>query len=69
VDVQDVQTNIVIAEVTAANRTAHQVVQMFKEHNILILPVSPVRIRLVTHLDVGYEDIDRSIGTIKRIFG
>ena len=68
VDLQAVQTNIVIAEVTGKNQTAPGVVENLKAHSILALPFSNSKIRFVTHLDVSRADIEQSIVIIKKLF-
>ena len=51
-----VQTNIVIADVTALGG-ADQVVEVLKERGVLCGVASPTRVRFVTHLDVSAEAV------------
>jgi threonine aldolase len=68
VDLQAVQTNIVIAEVHGKNQTAPGVVEVLRAHGILALPFSNTKIRFVTHLDVSPAEIEQCTGVLKKIF-
>jgi threonine aldolase len=68
VDSQVVQTNIVIAEVDGKNQTAATVIEQLRENEILALPVSKTKIRLVTHLDVKRDEIEQCIRVIKKLY-
>jgi len=67
VDMDVVQTNIVIMEVKGAKYTAPQIVEALKERGVLILAIGPDKLRAVTHLQVSTEDIQRAIDTFKKI--
>ena len=62
VSVLPVETNIVIFEV--AKGTAEKVVQQLKEKGLLCGTTSASTVRLVTHLDLSPEMIDRAIEII-----
>lgn len=51
------ETNIVIFDVEGAGKTAHQVSASLKEAGVLINPVSPAALRLVTHCDFSSSRI------------
>jgi threonine aldolase len=59
-----VQTNIVIADVTALGG-ADRVVEALKEQGVLCGVASPTRVRFVTHLDVSAEAV-KAAGEIAR---
>jgi threonine aldolase len=59
-----VETNIVIFEV-AGPQSAQEVVAKFLSHNIRASAMSPTHIRLVTHLDVTPEMIQRTVEVLK----
>ncbi|MEO0258630.1 MAG: GntG family PLP-dependent aldolase [candidate division WOR-3 bacterium] len=60
---EEVETNIVIVETTIDP----QIILRYLESNgILALQFGPGRIRFVTHKDVGEEDIERTIETLKK---
>lgn len=68
VDLDSVQTNIVIMEVDGAKYTAQQIVEVLEEQGILILAIGPAKLRAVTHLDISEEGIDRAIHVFKTAF-
>jgi len=51
VDLKTVQSNIVMADVSATGKTTETVTEIFKQNQILISPFSNKIIRFVTHLD------------------
>jgi len=66
VDLEGVQTNIVMIEITG-NATAQQVSAMMKEEGVLINAMRPKVLRAVTHLDVSARDIEKAIEAFARI--
>ncbi|MFO7888786.1 MAG: low-specificity L-threonine aldolase [bacterium] len=68
VDMDNVETNIVMVDIDKNYLTADQVAAKLKKHNILILSVGPQRLRAVTHLDVDSSDIDTAVDAIKSLF-
>ena len=52
-----VQTNIVIASISGLGVTGAQVVAALKEQGVLCGLAAPDRVRFVTHLDVGADDV------------
>ena len=61
VDVASVDTNIVIADVTARNDDAGRVVADLEARGVLASALDGRRIRFVTSLEVTSEDIDRAL--------
>ena len=61
-----VETNIVIFELKE-QLPARDFVAQLKENNILAYAIAPNRVRLVTHLDISTNMIDRTIEVIKKI--
>ena len=59
-EILPVETNIVIFEVKG-KYTAESLADVFKKHNILVIPISKTQVRIVTHLDVTAEMIDKTI--------
>ena len=55
-----VDTNIVIFVVDAALGSATQFVNALKEHGVLMLSISPTKIRAVTHLDVNTHQVSQA---------
>ncbi|MEN3046847.1 MAG: GntG family PLP-dependent aldolase [Candidatus Hydrothermales bacterium] len=64
IDLEDVETNIVIIEV---KRDEEEICNMLKERGILALPFGKGRIRFVTHKDVDFSDIDYVVEVMKKI--
>ena len=69
IDMDTVQTNIVIMEVDERKYTAGQVVNALEEKNVLLLTIDSTHLRAVTHLDVSREGINRAIEAFEEIFG
>lgn len=61
-----VETNIIIAE-TEAPSTPKAFVSAMAAEGILLFAVSPERFRMVTHLDITAEMVDRTIDVIERM--
>lgn len=59
-----VETNIIIFE--TKNITAPELVAKMKTENILWYAIAPNRVRLVLHLDITKEMVDRTINTINK---
>ena len=62
-EVLPVETNIIIFGVKE-NTTAPGLVAKLKEHSILGYAISPNRVRLVVHLDISKEMVDKTIEVI-----
>jgi len=61
-----VETNILIFEVKG-RLTAAELAKKFKENDIAVIAISPTQIRMVTHLDVSREMIDKVIEVIGKL--
>lgn len=61
-----VETNILIFEIKAP-LSAGQFVEIVKQHDILCMAISPTQIRMVFHLDVTIEMVNKMIGVIEMI--
>ncbi len=61
-----VETNIVIFDVTRAGKTAPQVAEAMKKQGVLIHPFGKMQVRLVTHLDVSSEEIEKALEAFRR---
>ncbi len=68
IDMDSVQTNIVIMEINPKKYTAEQVVNALKEGGVLLLAIDHSHLRAVTHLDVSEEGINRAIEAFEEIF-
>ncbi len=68
VDPDLVETNIVILDVTPSGMTAPQAAESLKQRGVLIHAFGKTQVRLVTHLGVAQEDIEKALEAFKRIF-
>jgi threonine aldolase len=68
VNPNEVETNIVILDVAASGLTAPNIAASMKEMGILIHAFAPTRIRLVTHLDVSREDVEKALKAFRKVF-
>lgn len=56
-DILPVETNIILFEVK--NMTAAQLTAAFKQHDILVIPMTPTQVRMVLHLDITKDMVRR----------
>ena len=66
-DLNSVQTNLIIFDVSKMGKSASDVCSMLEENGILSLPFGPTKIRFVTHLDVSEQDVNLAIGVLKKV--
>jgi threonine aldolase len=66
-DLEAVQTNIVIFDITETGRDVMQVVGELKQHGVLVVPFGGSRIRAVTHLDVTRQDIEKALQVFSKV--
>jgi threonine aldolase len=69
IDLDTVQTNIVIFDVGGTDRSAPEVCAAWKDKGVLTLPISETRIRLVCHLDVDFEHCQKAVQRFREIIG
>ncbi len=62
-----VETNILIFEIKGSFKTAQDFSKMLYEKGILVLPISPSHIRLVTHLDISREMVIKTLRVLEKI--
>lgn len=65
VNLQTVQTNIIIIDTSLCRRKAPEIVEHLAEQGIQMLAFSPTRIRAVLHLHITNADIERTIEVMK----
>jgi len=68
IDMGTVETNIVYFDIDPAFGTAQQVCDRLQEAGVLMIAVSPQRVRAVTHLDVSTTAMDKAIDVVKQVF-
>jgi threonine aldolase len=67
IDPDQVETNIIIFNIADTGMTAFQMTEAMKKKGVLIHPVSKTQIRLVTHLDVSSEDIEKALKAFEKV--
>lgn len=65
VDLNTVQTNIVIFDVDIPTFVAEEFLIKLEKNGVLMLEIDPNRIRAVTHLDLTDEDVDKAISVMR----
>jgi threonine aldolase len=64
VDLDAVQTNMVVLELAGTGWKAAELAAAAREQGVLISALGPTFVRLVTHLDLDDDDIDRAIEVV-----
>lgn len=67
VDLERLQTNIVLVEVDPAWGTAEKLVKTLAAEEILASDFGPQTVRFVTHKDVGKVDVEKLVDALKRL--
>ena len=63
----EVETNIVIFDLVDANRTARSVAAELKARGVLVGAIGPMRIRMVTHLDLSRPQCEEARGVLRQV--
>ncbi|NOX38373.1 MAG: low-specificity L-threonine aldolase [Calditrichaeota bacterium] len=69
IDLERVQTNIVMFDVDPQVMTADQLIDALRQKGVFMLNLGPRKIRAVTHLDVSDADIDYAIEAFRELLG
>jgi len=67
IDLEGVQTNIVVIDIKETKKTVEQLLSDLKEERILLVPFGRTKIRAVTHLDVKRADILEAVEKFKKV--
>ena len=68
-DLNSVQTNILILDISGRSESAEELISKLKAHGVLISDMGSSALRAVTHLDVSMEQIKRASVIIKSLLG
>ncbi len=68
IDLETVQTNIVVMDVAGLGIDAFQAVARLRDRGLLVVIFGPTRIRAVTHLDVSSEEVLQAARIIEETF-
>lgn len=69
IDMETVQTNIVVMSLQRCRLTVHQAIKELKKEGVLVVPFGPQRIRAVAHLDVNRKGMRKVVETFHQVFG
>lgn len=67
-DLDTVQTNIVIFDIKQTGRSVPQVLENLKTKGVLVIPFGNTTVRAVTHLHVNRKDIEQAVAAFNDIF-
>jgi threonine aldolase len=62
-----VQTNIVIFDIRKSGRSASELLKTLAQRGVLAVPVDNERVRMVTHLDVNRDDVERAGNIVREV--
>ena len=68
VDLESVQTNIVVIDIKESGMEVGDALDKLKEKGLLAVPFGKNKIRCVTHLDVNRDDVYKALEVFKRVF-
>ena len=68
-DVNSVQTNIIIIDISGRQESAEEIISKLKAQGVLISDMGISALRMVTHLDVSMEQMKRASATIQSLLG
>jgi threonine aldolase len=66
-DAEKVQTNIVIFSVKPAGLSSAEFLSRLAAQNVLAVPVDTDRVRMVTHLDVTRDDVEKAASVVQSV--
>jgi threonine aldolase len=66
IDPERVPTNILYFDITRDDVDPPVLIERMRDHGVLGIHLGPRRVRLVTHLDVSREDVERAGHVIER---
>jgi threonine aldolase len=67
IDLETVQTNIVIFDVSGTGMLANDIIGKLKERNVVCGSVNPQTIRFVTHLNVSRKDCEQALKAMESV--
>ncbi len=63
----EVETNIVILDVSKTGRSSQEVSDRFLEHGLRMSITSPTCLRAVTHLDISRQQIEEALQVVRNV--
>ncbi len=68
IDLESVQTNIVIMDIARSRLDAAAAVAALQAEGVLVVPFGPRVLRAVTHLDVSRAGVDHALAVFRKVF-
>lgn len=68
IDLENVQTNIVVIDITKTGKSTNEVLDLLREKGVLLTDANFTSIRAVTHLDVTAEQVSRAADIVATSF-
>ncbi len=68
VDMESVQTNIIIIDVSGTKKPPTKVLAMMRSKGVLLTEAGTTTVRAVTHMDVSMEQVQQGASIIQRLF-
>jgi threonine aldolase len=68
IDLGEVQTNMVFIDIAKSGRTQLEVINLLKEHGVLVTSERQTYIRAVMHLDVSMEQVKSAVEVFHKLF-
>lgn len=69
IDMETVQTNIVIIDIGKRSGSTDDILRVLKEKGVLLTEGGYQKLRAVMHLDVSFEEVEQAANTIRTLFG
>ncbi len=68
IDVNQVQTNIVIGNISKMGKSQFEILELLKAHGILLTPERLTSIRSVMHMDVSMQQVEQAVNVFRSLF-
>ena len=68
IELETVQTNIVLIDVQKTGVTADEVLKRLEESGVLLTPGTRTSVRAVTHLDLTQDQVKGAVGVFRKLF-
>jgi threonine aldolase len=67
-DLASVQTNIVVFDISRSGMNAEQAMKKSAAQGLWLVSFGPTRLRAVTHLDVGDDEVEQAFAVLRKVF-
>jgi threonine aldolase len=68
INMNEIQTNMVIADIRNTGKTQKEVLDLLKEREVLVTPERNASIRAVMHLDVSFDQVKTAVKVFHSLF-